>query len=186
MALTKEKIVSFSFAAFIIITIGCTPKIRSYFFDGVPMNTDTIQIVKHDSVIHHDSIPSLAVTGISTEPPIYYHPPYRNKKCRTCHDPTSAVRLIQEQPELCYNCHDNFSSQYRFMHGPVDGGECTACHAPHQSENPKLLLRTGPALCLFCHDSRLIFKNEKHKESETTDCIECHNPHGGNKAFFLK
>jgi predicted CXXCH cytochrome family protein len=167
--------------------IGCNHKVVSFFFDGVPNPSDTIHLATHDTVNLPDSINSSEKAMIVSRQVIYFHAPYKNKKCKICHDdPSSPVKLLQGQPELCYNCHDDFNTQYRFLHGPVGGGQCSSCHSPHQSENPKLLLRIGQALCLYCHDSRNILDNEKHKEIGSADCQECHNPHGSNQKYLLK
>ena len=186
MPLSKKNIVFFVLFAFLSLLIGCTPKIRSFFFDGVPFTADTIQVVNVDSPKQPDTIRSEEIAGVSSQQLVYYHPPYQNKKCKICHDPSTPGKLLQEQPELCNNCHDDYNSEFRFVHGPVGGGQCTSCHSPHQSENKKLLLYTGQELCFFCHDSRNILNNKTHKEIGITDCQECHNPHGSDKKYFLK
>ena len=186
--MTKDKKNRAFFVLIILLffLLGCSPKIRSFFFDGVPSAADTIKFVRVDSLNHPDTIKNTEITAIVNKQHIYYHPPYQNKKCKICHDPSSPVKLLQDQTELCSNCHDNYNSEYRFVHGPVGGGFCTSCHSPHQSENEKLLLRTGQDLCLFCHDSRDILKNSAHKEIGIRDCQECHNPHGSDIRYFLK
>lgn len=171
---------------FLLFVIGCTPKVRSFFFDGVPVTSDTVKIASADPADLPDTIMSTDIAAIAKKPLIYYHPPYENKKCKICHDPSSALKLVQEQQELCKICHDDYNSEYRFVHGPVGGGLCTSCHAPHQSENNKLLLRTGHDLCLFCHNPADIYKNGIHKDDESADCQDCHDPHGSNKKYLLK
>ena len=173
-------------AALLSILIGCTPKVRSFFFDGVPLTVDSVQLVDHDTEKHPDTVRSAEIAALAGKPGIYYHPPYQNKKCKVCHDPSSAGKLLQEQKELCNNCYDDFSTEYRFVHGPVGGGQCTSCHSPHQSENVKLLLRTGQELCLFCHDTKNVSMNASHNNTGDADCQECHNPHGSDKEYFLK
>ena len=186
MLTCKKNIVFLFLATLFSFLTGCTPKIRSVFFDGVPNRADSVSLARKDSLNHPAASGSNVIAAIGSRQLIYYHPPYQNKKCKNCHDPSSPVKLLQEQPELCNNCHDDLNRQYRYIHGPVGGGQCTACHSPHQSENTKLLLRTGRVLCLYCHDVRNISRNKNHKGILNTDCQECHDPHGSNQRFFLK
>jgi predicted CXXCH cytochrome family protein len=185
MHLGKKYIFFLLLAALLSFLIGCSPKVVSFFFDGVPNPGDSLHIAL-DTLNHSDTIPGKDIAGIAPTSSMQYHPPYKNRKCNLCHDPSSGGKLIQKQPALCYNCHDGFNTIYLNVHGPVDLGACSACHAPHMSENKNLILRTGQDLCFYCHDSRDISRNGKHKITENTDCQECHNPHGSNKKFLLK
>jgi predicted CXXCH cytochrome family protein len=182
----KRKVGFFLLAALFYLVIGCSHKVVTFFFDGVPSNQDSLTQALNNKPALPDTLKSTAMVEPVVKQSVYFHPPYQNKKCKICHDPSSPVKLVQEQPDLCYNCHDDFATAYTELHGPVGGGFCTACHSPHQSENKKLLLRTGQALCLFCHESKKIFSEEEHSAIGSTDCQECHNPHGSAKKHLLK
>jgi predicted CXXCH cytochrome family protein len=173
-----------------ICLLSCSPKLNrsvlSVFFDGVPVR-------KPDSVITEDNIAkstqlsdsSLALNMLHKEE-IFYHYPYKEKDCNSCHDENSKSELIADEPQLCYACHEDFKEKLKFLHGPVAGGYCTKCHNPHESKNPKLLIRTGQQLCFYCHDPKSITGEETHSGIGDTDCIECHNAHGGDDRSMFK
>jgi predicted CXXCH cytochrome family protein len=73
----------------------------------------------------------------------------------------------------------------KFVHGPVAVGGCTACHAVHQGNYPKLLRAAGNALCFECHsDKAEAFKNKKFiHEPVKESCIQCHNPHSADYKY---
>jgi len=52
--------------------------------------------------------------------------------------------LIAQEPELCYNCNDDYTVSASFIHGPVAVGQCLFCHNPHKSkiEQGELLFPT--------------------------------------------
>ena len=175
---------------FVIYIVGCTTtskyEVLNFVFDGVP------DPAVKDSLARLDSLKLLASTEselLVFEPKIdstIFHPPYFEKQCDMCHDASSFGKLTQEQPDLCYNCHENFSDKYNFVHGPVEGGFCSACHNPHKTKQETLLLRTGQDLCLKCHERDLIFNSDTHSEIEETLCTECHNPHGGEDQYIFR
>lgn len=164
---------------FSIIIYGCSKDISyktlTFFFDGVP-DTNSVKI-KEDTL----NLTSDAVTAgdllKAPETNRVVHPPFKDKDCSICHYEGT---FTLPQPKLCYQCHDDFATKYPFLHGPVAGGYCTACHHPHMGEK-KLLLREGQDLCLHCHDRERVLKNESHDGIENTNCTECHNPHGGQE-----
>jgi predicted CXXCH cytochrome family protein len=75
-------------------------------------------------------------------------------------------------------------------HQPVENGECTSCHNPHQSDNKKLVAKAGAKLCYECHDDlqQAIAKAPfKHDPAGNGECAACHNPHqSGEAALLLK
>ncbi len=168
--------------------MGCSPKFRykilSKVFDGVPdPSKETIDA--RDTLNLNDS------TGIVTiesalKPQNTIHPPYKEKECGSCHDQNSMGKFIQPQPQLCFQCHNDFTEKHSFSHGPVVGGYCTSCHQPHVTESKKLLLRSGQQICFYCHDSKTVTSNQIHKEIKETNCTECHNPHGSDNRFMLQ
>ena len=166
----------------LMIIVDCSPrnrhKILSIFFDGVP-DIDKKQVVSTDSTVSDSSRTEAALQKIRSHQPEYlFHPPYKDRSCNNCHNLGQSGRLILPQPDLCYECHENFSEELSWLHGPVAGGYCTSCHNPHMAKNPKLLKRTGQLLCYFCHTKSDVLKNPTHEEIEDADCTECHDPHG--------
>ncbi len=166
--------------------MACTPKksykVLSFFFDGVPIPDTTEYLASVDSILAADSTNITATNNLV--PAMFYHAPYQKKQCESCHDQRSMGKTIKPQPQLCYNCHDDFSEIYKSIHGPVGGGFCTSCHNPHKSKTDKLLLRTTQKLCTFCHDSLLVFNSRYHQDNDISNCTECHNPHGGDNRFM--
>lgn len=166
-----------------IIFLSCSKEIQyktlTFFFDGVPDTTVTVS--KKDTLVAVASQPMENMVMKAPETNKVVHPPYRERACENCHSEGS---LTLPQPQLCYQCHDDFATKYAYVHGPVGGGYCTACHHPHMGEK-YLLLRKGHDLCLFCHDKEMVFKNEVHSDIGDTYCTECHNPHGGQEKYMF-
>jgi len=161
-------------------------KTLSFFFDGVPSPGKELTSEKLDSIISSDSTALSQKIVPEQKPLINYHSPYQEKDCASCHDQGTMGKFTNPQPELCYQCHDDFKNTYKVLHGPVAGGQCTTCHSPHQSKNEKLLTRTGQSLCLYCHESDQIMAIEDHKEIQDASCTDCHNPHGGENKQLLR
>ena len=179
--------------SFFLLTISlfmieaCSPKtgnkILSFFFDGVPVSNEIQITTSVDSLSMADSLKTNELPLIA-ETPFQYHEPYLDKICDVCHNKSSLGELTMAQPELCYQCHDNFSENFKFVHGPVASGYCTACHNPHMSKSEYMLTQTGQALCLHCHDAGWVFQNKVHEGIDDYACTECHNPHGGETWYF--
>lgn len=169
---------------------GCSAtnhyKFLSFFFDGVPNPAEQTSINNSDSISRLDSTSLAENIKIESLPTGSIHSPYQEKDCSSCHDQSSMGKFTELQPKLCYQCHEDFSSKYKVLHGPVGGGQCTTCHNPHVSENASLLKRTNQSLCFFCHDQKQVLALEPHKDIENTSCTECHNPHGGDDKFILR
>ncbi|MEI6455627.1 MAG: cytochrome c3 family protein [bacterium] len=165
--------------------VGCSHKVLTVFFDGVPESNDSTKVAVKKPAGQTDTLLTAEITANLAGLQNSVHPPFQNKKCILCHDPGSTTKLQTPQPGLCYVCHDDFSLNFKFIHGPVSGGFCTSCHNPHKSNFKKLLIRQGQELCLYCHDSKEVLKQAAHVNIGDADCITCHNPHGGNKRYFL-
>ncbi len=184
---TKNKYLFLLLAISLLAPYSCSPKagnkILSFFFDGVPVPLEDQLTLEADSIYPIDSI-SVDEVSIVAETSYLYHEPYTDRICDVCHNANSLGELAMAEPELCYQCHVDYSLDYKFIHGPVAGGYCSACHNPHMSKSEYLLLKTGQDLCLNCHNSEWIFKNEMHEGIEEYACTECHNPHGGNTWNF--
>ena len=176
-------------AVFIVYLSGCSTsnnfKTLSFFFDGVPDPSITASTQVIDSINNADTL-ALGVNAAKTGPQMLLHSPYQDKQCNSCHDQSKMGKLIKKLPDLCYQCHEDFSTRYKVLHGPVAGGQCSVCHSPHMSLNADLLVRTGQSQCLHCHESGEIFKTAVHQDNKDTNCTECHNPHGGGDRNILR
>lgn len=154
----------------------------STLFDGVPdPNAKPLLTLKTDTL----KTDSLSLDASNTQVPgsSVIHEPYKSNDCSNCHVDGA---FTTKQPELCYQCHEDFNKKFKYLHGPVASGGCTACHNPHMSDYKKLLLREGQQLCYYCHDSKDVLKNEAHLDLNGTNCTECHNPHGGEDKYIFK
>jgi predicted CXXCH cytochrome family protein len=99
---------------------------------------------------------------------------------------TSETYLIAQEPELCYNCHDDYTVSAPFVHGPVAVGQCLFCHNPHKSKIKYLLKEAEPGLCYLCHDVNTIELIAAHVPDQLSSCTNCHNPHSGSLKALLK
>lgn len=173
-----------SFVAISILTVQCTPekkfRVLSFIFDGVPDPSKKTELVYSSS---SDSIRVLSNNNGSSE--LHFHPPYFEKKCKSCHQGGTSNALLMPMPDLCYTCHEDFNVKFQTLHGPVAAGYCTACHNQHESKLNKLLVREGQQICLFCHVSKDIMRNKIHSNINIRSCTECHNPHGGENRGIL-
>jgi predicted CXXCH cytochrome family protein len=177
-------------AVILIYLSGCSTtnnyKVLSFFFDGVPDPAKDTTSLSNDSLRSLDTA-VFAQNSISKQTPqMVVHSPYQDRQCNSCHDQSRMGKLLKSPPGLCYQCHEDFSSKYQVLHGPVGGGQCTQCHSPHSSTNADLLIRTGQSLCFYCHDSNQVMESTAHLEINDANCTECHNPHGGKDRTFLR
>lgn len=106
------------------------------------------------------------------------------ESCESCHESIETshpqkgkktFKLTAALPELCSTCHDAFG-QKKDVHPPVKDGECTTCHDPHSSDEPKLLVQPVKDLCTSCHGDKQDFKFV-HGPASAGDCTACHTPH---------
>ena len=117
------------------------------------------------------------------------HSPFAKGECVSCHTDKDGGEgeLKEDMPALCYSCHTEYNIDY--IHGPVGAGACTACHNPHESENPKLLITpTINELCTMCHTEKgeLLAKNDNIHPPVKDSCINCHDPHAEKNKFQLR
>jgi predicted CXXCH cytochrome family protein len=168
---------------------NCSPqkkyKTLSFFFDGVPA-PDTLDPSTQSTSESADTVGLMANNQRRDIPKEYIHEPYGERTCELCHNPRQMRNLLFEQPDLCYQCHTDYSDQHLNIHGPVASGYCTACHNPHKSKNAVLLTRTNEQLCYYCHDSEMIEAGDYHFSIDEKNCTECHNPHGEITKQYLK
>jgi predicted CXXCH cytochrome family protein len=106
--------------------------------------------------------------------------PALNDGCEGCHLLTNGKLQAKDQKEACYACHGDFGrtahGEKRYLHEPVAGGECTACHAPHFSALPKL--QKDPKGCAACHEPYPL-RGSVHRPVRDGRCADCHDPHAG-------
>ena len=174
----------------IVLLSQCSPyagkNMLNFLFDGVP-ETDTVQAKLTDlEGTSTDSLGRPEVLLALEKPNRFVHYPYEEGECASCHNELSLGTMLEAQPGLCYICHEDLSTVYSYLHGPVAGGYCTSCHDPHISESGKLLRMTGDDLCLFCHSKESVSKNEMHLDLEGMLCMDCHNPHGGEDKYLFQ
>jgi predicted CXXCH cytochrome family protein len=169
---------------------GCTTTRRhhvlSFIFDGVPNPAEELAFHRGDTLSSSDAAHATENNDTIIAVQFVYHAPVKDKQCDACHDHNTMGNLTMPQPEVCYQCHEDFSITLKSLHGPVASGYCTACHDPHMAKEDDLLLRAGQSLCLYCHNSTLVLNNEVHKDIGGANCTECHNPHGGEDRYMLR
>lgn len=167
----------------------CSPhagkSLLTFFFDGVPGADSTEAVSMEPEVFSADSANRTMDASTDEVPKVFVHYPYEERECSSCHDQNSLGSMVEPEPGLCYMCHEDLTSQYKTLHGPVAGGYCTSCHNPHSSENEKLLRYTGEQLCFHCHKAESVYKNEMHMDLEGMVCLDCHNPHGGDDKYIF-
>jgi len=173
-----------------ILLSQCSPRagksLLHFFFDGVP-DADTAQLAGADTeLLLADSAAFPEEPQVQADARALVHYPYGEQDCSSCHDELSLGSMVEPQPDLCYICHEDLSGTYNYLHGPVAGGYCTACHDPHRSENKYLLKMTGEDLCFYCHQEKSVLKNEMHQDLEGMQCMDCHNPHGGDDKYMFQ
>ena len=143
-----------------------------------------VQLSKGRNVIRVSagkSFVSVAVTA-GAKGAYRYHPAI--EKCAGCHDrPERGYAVSGPKETMCYRCHDRQDAR-RHVHGPLGGGDCTACHDPHGSGNPALTTARHETLCVSCHDQE---SSADHlRRSKAKACTACHEPHSSDKQFLQK
>jgi DmsE family decaheme c-type cytochrome len=99
--------------------------------------------------------------------------------CHTMHGHEKPLKanLKQEDPALCYSCHQEQMAQSNFpSHHPIKEGKmnCSSCHNAH---GELLTDERKNDLCLNCHSryqGPFVFGHAPVED----DCTICHDPHG--------
>lgn len=168
----------------------CSPRtgksVLRFFFDGVPEPDSSGLAPGAWAEPLPDTGSGLTGTMAFLDNEMQVHYPYREQDCASCHDALSLGNMVEPQPALCYLCHEDLAASYSYLHGPVAGGYCTACHDPHRSGHPKLLKIDGDGLCLYCHEEASVLRNEMHQDLDGMPCMDCHNPHGGEDKYIFQ
>jgi predicted CXXCH cytochrome family protein len=119
----------------------------------------------------------------------YTHPP--TKDCTLCHNFnkqkvfSSQTYLIKPVPELCYECHVDYTSSASYVHGPVAVGQCLICHNPHKSRIKHLLEKPEPQFCYLCHNIDTVKLIPAHLVKQQFACTDCHNAHTSSLKYLL-
>jgi predicted CXXCH cytochrome family protein len=147
--------------------------------------------------------------------------------CETCHTTHKTgeagkqefdYHLTKAPPALCVDCHDVKAADLQKAHQnqPFEQANCTSCHDPHQSAQPKLMAKfahppfaekqcdvchspakdgkvvlTQPdakSLCVTCHSEKaeLIDKAKVPHPGAAGDCTDCHSPHASSQPGLPK
>ena len=109
--------------------------------------------------------------------------------CHQVHQEHNSRFVKATEIETCFQCHkDKRAKLMRFSRHPLAEGkmECSSCHNPHGSPNPKLLVQASVnETCYQCHaDKRGPFLWEHAPVRE--NCATCHDPHGTSNFSMLK
>ncbi len=172
----------------ILLSYSCSSstnyQILSTFFDGVNDPNEKPK-EKTDSLKVKQTVEFKTQKNNVIEKTYIYHPPFKNRLCKDCHNLELSNQLVLAVPNLCYKCHENYSQKNPSLHGPVAMGNCKVCHSPHFAENKFLLIRTGRNLCLHCHESTYVYENKHHFATDEYQCLDCHDPHSGKDRFLL-
>ena len=111
-----------------------------------------------------------------------YHPEI--EKCAGCHDrPERGYAVSGPKETMCYRCHDRQDAR-KNVHGPLGGGDCTACHDPHGSGNAALTTARHETLCVSCHDQESSADHLRRAKAKA--CTACHEPHSSDRQFLQK
>jgi predicted CXXCH cytochrome family protein len=185
------------FALLAAMAAGCDPvtrhKVLTTIFDGVPSCAPPEEILEEYYQNRIAAELEQGQTGDEAGPEVAriasYHKPFKEKKCKDCHDFTTDIGLIRPLRELCFVCHRDFLRHIKepFVHGPVAVGDCSACHLPHTSVNSSLLEMEKSKLCGKCHqEQRLAASMHERVMTHGMACSDCHDPHYGKVHYFLK
>ena len=170
-----------------ILLLNCSEEkkhdILTFLFDGVP---PLGQKALKNELVNAD----FRTTSQVPEGPVWYvHEP--RKDCTNCHDKSRQKNMSPQTylkapvPQLCYNCHSDYSSN-QYVHGPVAVGQCLYCHNPHASQIKYLLIKSEPELCYKCHDQYAVELIPGHFSKQMSTCTNCHNPHSSSIGYLLK
>lgn len=100
-------------------------------------------------------------------------------------------RLKQSGSELCFSCHEEEKTAFnkKYIHSPVEQGECSVCHNPHTAKYEFMLSESIPELCYSCHaDQERIFTEALHVHAAIKQgkCTGCHDPHASDNEHLQK
>lgn len=178
----------------------------------------------------HDDILDTAIHS-----PVKHDSVTQGRACLNCHDPhaSNVEMMLTSLPyDLCVDCHGqdgmtddagkpmtNIKSliQGSFMqHGPVENGDCSACHKTHGGQNFRMLINEYPEkfyapyatenyeLCFTCHEIDAFLTEETtsltgfrdgernlhfvhvNKEKRGRTCRACHEVHASPQEHMIR
>jgi predicted CXXCH cytochrome family protein len=72
------------------------------------------------------------------------------------------------------------------VHGPVQDGDCSACHSPHASPHANQLRADPGQICFECHVERTDIMENRHSHPPVQeDCAQCHEVHASANNSLL-
>ena len=185
---TKTALIGLMLLVFLgIFAVSCDEVERhdvlTFFFEGVPpLGQDQLKEEFVDSG-------SLQQSQTRTKEIWFIHQP--RKDCTLCHDKSrqrvfsSQTYLKKPVPELCYECHADYTTSASYVHGPVAVGQCLLCHNPHKSQVEHLLKEPPPQLCYICHNIDTVKLIPAHLVKQEFACTDCHNAHTSSVKYLL-
>jgi predicted CXXCH cytochrome family protein len=127
------------------------------------------------------------------------HAPVSSGMCTSCHEfsgkgEETRVAFVggataENNAGLCVTCHEGVGTALKAQHGhaPLADGNCSTCHDPHGSEEPKQLKAKQSELCGTCHDGVAADTKKKVPHAPAAQqCSACHEPHGGPRDTLLR
>ena len=89
---------------------------------------------------------------------------------------------------VCLTCHEAFKKKLKkkYVHTPLQEGDCTGCHSPHTANHGKLLAADPDRICYSCHDN-VVPDGAKsvHRVVAEGKCVQCHDPHASDNKMNL-
>lgn len=83
-------------------------------------------------------------------------------------------------------CHSKVV-KHKYLHGPLQIGQCTVCHLPLAGTNHKFKVSATEAmLCLTCHKRVDTTGYMLHDPVAKGKCLGCHDPHGSEEPFQIR
>jgi predicted CXXCH cytochrome family protein len=180
---------AFSLTATVLLLSACAMEQRGrvlrFFFDGVPPPPGQVDTNLFESAETGNALAESKGSASKPVPILRLHDPFEERDCEACHQTKFSRKLIGGQLDVCFSCHDDFVTEMKVKHSPVEDGDCTECHNPHKSYNEHLLLQPGAALCYECHDDFADGAEVVHYPVEEGDCADCHDPHASENRHLL-
>lgn len=196
--------------AVLAATTGCTPYARhqvlTFFFTGVPPLGGAAEQRQPAAAAVGALTRQRQLAARQAKPFTgpYLHGPYAAGDCAQCHEMSDSVgfgingsqdaqqsivpgRFVLPPEQLCVVCHAGKSAAAvqaagLWLHGPA--WNCTACHSPHDGQDPYFLRAPVKQLCRQCHAEGYIHDTDLHAGAE--ECLDCHNPHMGRDSRMLR
>ncbi len=115
------------------------------------------------------------------------HNDWEKDACAKCHEMERSNIIIPNVDEMCVSCHDEIREPQGDMelHDPVVEGQCTSCHAAHDSPLPNLINPRAEKNCLECHELQEL-PEEAHRNMQRAECLTCHTGHQSPRGHLLK